>query len=157
MTAIFILLLIALIICFYFLQPSQCLNRQDIRGNFELDFLNKVRDPTFYSKLKGNPKRVLQEEISQHIGRDFAFSDDVRVLVVEERPNDIHLMIPSQKPPGKGPLDQVIEALGEDKTFGLFMGNLDGIWWRLGLHNGSCMSDVMNEIREVKSRKCIKC
>lgn len=152
---IIVALVIFIAITFSISQPVCSVGR-----NFELEFLQKVKDPLFLNRLEENPKRVLEEEISRYTGETFQFSDNVNVKVLQEDPNDLYLLIPPEEGlpnDGNSPLEQVLNVLDEKETYGLFQGNLQSFWWRLGLHNGSCIADILKEIQTVNNRKCLSC
>jgi len=135
--------------------PSDTLNNNCItdfdRRNFELEFLKKVQDPEFYDKLLRDPKVVLEKQLSKYLKRPFTFDENVNVRVIQEEPNDLYLLIPSRRelPIDGGPLNQIMDALNEKTTWGLFMSNYRGIWWRLGTHAGSCISDINDEVDRI--------
>lgn len=152
---IIVALVIFIAITFSISQPVCSVGR-----NFELEFLQKVKDPLFLNRLEENPKRVLEEEISRYTGETFQFSDNVNVKVLQEDPNDLYLLIPPEEGlpnDGNSPLEQVLNVLDEKETYGLFMSYLENIWWRLGVSPGSCIADIKREIQIINSRKCLSC
>ena len=152
------ILIVIMIIVFAFafssIEPCCTTNK-----NFELEFLEKLKDVVFLEQLENNPKDVLEEELSKYTGRPFAFNDNVKVKLIHENEDTLYLLIPQDEPlPVSGsPLEKVLGTLNEPETYGLFMSNLNGMWWRLGLHNGSCIKDINNEIQMVENRKCLIC
>lgn len=156
---ILILIVITLVIVILVMansQSSPCVTDR----NFELEFTRRLRDPDFARRLEENPKEVLEEELSRYIRMPFQFTDNVNVKIFRENPDDLHLLIP---PEGGLPLDrnsplmQVMQATGDRQAYGLFMGNLEGFWWHLGLRAGSCISDIEDEIGDLRSRDCLRC
>ena len=48
-----------------------------------------LKDPKFKKALEENPKKTLEKELGQK------FSDNVNVKVIEEKPNEITLVLPN--------------------------------------------------------------
>lgn len=153
-----LILVLILIIIIGFLIVKIEIPCPPIERNFEMEFLEKVKDPVFLAELNENPKEVLEREISAFTGQPFILPDSVNVKIIQEEPNDLHLMIPSQQPlPLNGPLQDILNVLNENITFGLFMGNYRQLWWRFGIHAGSCIADINEEVKTVKNRRCLIC
>lgn len=127
--------------------------------NFEKEMqMRFASDPAYAAYFAANPKAALEEALTKYKGRPFQFPPGVNVKVMEHNDNDIYVMFP--RPPGEpavSPLDRIVGFLDESRTYGLFMGSLEGIWWRMGLENGSCMSDIWAEVEAVKKNRPLKC
>ncbi len=154
---IIVILILIIILVMVIVAPQRpCV----LNKNFERQFLQKLHDPDFLELLNQSPKFILETEISQYLGQEFRFSDNVNVKVLQEDPDDLYIMIPTSDTFNTRiltPLEQVVNALNEKETYGLFMGEFEDIWWRLGVHRGGCITDIKNEIERIKRRRCLIC
>lgn len=158
---IMILIGIVIIIIIMIIYKLFTNNKINSQYNFEKDLLNRLtNDLQFREEFLKNPKDKLQLLLSQKYG-NIVLPPQLKVQLIMEDPNILYVLVPpyrssnnsSNNPSNNSSnfsaLEYILNILNENKTYGMFMGYYNNIFWRYGIHNGSCIKDIQNEVDNV--------
>ena len=106
-----------------------------------------IAEPEFRAQLTADPKSTLAAELGMDLPADMV------VRVIEEEPNTVYLLLPPVDGNGGDMLGRLFSALKAETTNGLFMGFLRGVWVRAGLHGGTPLQSVLDEIEPYRTRE----
>jgi hypothetical protein len=123
-------------------------------NDFEYIFMEKLKyNSEFRKQFFNYPKETLENLLSQFYGRKILLNNDTVVIPINENSNYLYISVPpymdqtvSQKFNKQSALEEILSILGPNKFYGMFVGELNNIWFRIGLHEGSSKSDAFKEI-----------
>ena len=105
-----------------------------------------IEDASFRAQLIADPKTTLATELGVDLPAEMV------VRVIEEEPTTVYLLLPPVDGKGGDMLGRLFSALKAETTNGLFMGFLRGVWVRAGLHGGTPLQAVLDEIEPYRTR-----
>ena len=159
---IVIIVIVIIVIILVILLTTTSQKEKTLNISPEYLLLEKLKnDDNFHNDFLKNPKKMLEDFYSENLGYTVTFPD-INIIPIEENPKTLYVLIPELKgkevrPLNPSPLERMVILNNSIATYGMYMNTLDGIWWRLGLHNGSCLKDIYNEVKKVKNTDKLLC